>query len=569
MQESEISMTDFFNKKHYGLIDNKHMAINDIYGIDIENFRLFKNQKLNLGQEMTVVSGRNGTMKSTLLGLLAQPYRTEHKDLYGNRMQTKFSDVFKLSSEKDKDDYIYHIRLNVDGDLKLKEPIPLYFQPGNINSKTSKKDRHRLVPSGRQQGDGYFTLPSVYINLKRLYPLIDSGEIKSVSIEYDMAEKKFISSLYQQVLLREDFDNFEKYSTNISRISKNPYGPENSYYDVNSISSGEDNLSTFADVLVSFMRIFSANKKNKYNGLTGILAIDEFEASLHPIAQMNLFNFLFDWSRKYKVKIILNTHSLFLIQNIYLSQKERLEHKRIIINFIASQFEEDNILSIYENPPYNLAYSELTLSDYTENSNLAKVKILCEDEVAELLLKRVIKTQKILSQINFSHVVNDDNPGTSYTLLTNLCKSFPNILNETMSIVVLDADIDCRAVKVGKFPHVLNFPSLFDGLPFEKELIKYILTLDGSNAFFKKFKKQKEIFKQSFTRYKVPLNVEDYKDEDVKPFKNWYDANKNDAKKYLTYYVNDNRELFNDFLKHLLQHVNDIRTKNGFTKIED
>ena len=64
-------MTDFFDKKHYGLIDNKHMAINDIYGIDIENFRLFKNQKLNLGQEMTVVSGRNGTMKSTLLGLLA------------------------------------------------------------------------------------------------------------------------------------------------------------------------------------------------------------------------------------------------------------------------------------------------------------------------------------------------------------------------------------------------------------------------------------------------------------------------------------------------------------------
>lgn len=317
------------------------------------------------------------------------------------------------------------------------------------------------------------------------------------------------------------------------------------------------------------MRIFSANKKNKYNGLTGILAIDEFEASLHPIAQMNLFNFLFDWSRKYKVKIILNTHSLFLIQNIYLSQKERLEHKRIIINFIASQFEEDNILSIYENPPYNLAYSELTLSDYTENSNLAKVKILCEDEVAELLLKRVIKTQKILSQINFSHVVNDDNPGTSYTLLTNLCKSFPNILNETMSMVVLDADIDCRAVKVGKFPHVLNLPSLFDGLPFEKELIKYILTLDGSNAFFKKFKKQKEMFKQSFTRYKVPLNVENYKNEDVKPFKNWYDANKNDAKKYLTYYVNDNRELFNDFLKHLLQHVNDIRTKNGFTKIED
>lgn len=562
-------MEDFFDKKHYDLIDNKDMNIHDIYGIDIEDFRLFKNQKLNLGKEITVISGRNGTMKSTIMGLISQPFRTEHRDLYDKLMQTKFSDVFKLSSIKDRDDYIYHIRLNVDQDLKLIEPIPLYFQPGNPDTKTSQKDRHRLVPSGRKQGDGYFTLPSVYINLKRLYPLIDSGEIKSSSIEYDEKEKKFISSLYQRVLLREDFDSFEKYSSKLGKISKNPYGPENSYYDVNSISSGEDNLSVFADVLISFMRIFKSNKKKNIKKLTGILAIDEFEASLHPIAQINLFTFLLEWSKIYKVKIILNTHSLFLIQNIYLTQKERLEHKSIIINFIASQFEEDNVLRIYENPPYNLAYSELTLSDYTENSNLAKVKILCEDEVAELLLKRIIKKQSITSQINFSHVVNDDNPGISYPLLTNLCKSFPNILNETMSMVVLDADIDSKAVNVGNFPHVLTIPSLFDGLPFEKELIKYILTLNGNDAFFKKFKKSKEMFKQSFAQYKVPLNVTNYKQEEIKAFKNWYTANKNDANKYLTYYVNDNKELFKEFSKQILEHINEIRLKNGFTRVEE
>lgn len=562
-------MVDFFNKKHYGLVNNKDMVINDIYGIDIENFRLFKNQKFNIGKEMTVVSGRNGTMKSTLMGLIAQPYRTEHEDLYGKRMQTKFSDVFKLSSQKDKNDYIYHISLNIDNDLKLREPIPLYFQPGNPESKTSKKDRHRLVPSGRQQGDGYFTLPSVYINLKRLYPLIDSGEIESFSIKYDDTEKRFISSLYQRVLLREDFDHFEKYSTNMGRINKNPYGPENSYYDVNSISSGEDNLSTFADVLISFMRVFKNNKLKKQKGLTGILAIDEFEASLHPIAQINLFNFLYEWSQKYKVKIILNTHSLFLIQNIYLTQKERLEQKSIIINFIASQFEKDNVLRIYENPSYNLAYSELTLSDYTENSELTKIKILCEDEVAELLLKRIIKKQKILSQINFSHVVNDDNPGTSYTLLTNLCKSFPNILNETMSMVILDADVDFNKINVGKFPYVLSIPSLFEGLPFEKEIIKYILKLNGDDTFFKKFKKTKEMFRQSFAQYRIPLNLDNYKKEDIKPFKNWYNANKREANKYLTYYANDNEDLFNDFSKLIIECINEIREKNGFAKIEE
>ncbi|OTO77314.1 hypothetical protein A5865_001190 [Enterococcus sp. 12E11_DIV0728] len=120
-----------------------------------------------LGEQITVVSGRNGTMKSTLMGLVSQPYRTSHRDINDKLMQTKFSDVFKLSEVKDQNDYVYHLMLNVDNDLYLKEPVPLYYQPGNPNSKFSKKGRHRLVPSGRAKGDGYFNLPSVYINLKR------------------------------------------------------------------------------------------------------------------------------------------------------------------------------------------------------------------------------------------------------------------------------------------------------------------------------------------------------------------------------------------------------------------
>lgn len=560
-------MTDFYDKKHFKLANNKDMIINDIYGIDIEKFRLFEEQQFNLGENITVVSGRNGTMKSTLMGLLAQPYRTSHVDLYGKLMQTKFSEIFKLSSEKDKNDYLYFIRLNIDNDLKLREPIPLYFQKGNPNSKTSQKDRHRLVPSGRQKGDGYFTLPSVYINLKRLYPLIDLGEIESDALEYDKSEKAFISNLYQRVLLRKDFDNFEKYSTNSGSINKKPYGPESSYYDVNSISSGEDNLSTFADILISFMRVFNLNKTLENHGLTGILSIDEFEASLHPVAQLNLFDFLYDWSKKYKVKIILNTHSLYLIQKLYLEYEDELKNKLIILNFIASQFEKDNVLKIIENPKYNLAYSELTLSDYSEKNQLVKVKILCEDEVAELLLKRIIKKKEILSRLNFSHVVNDNNPGTSFKLLISLCRSFPNILKETMSMVVLDADVDSSTIKLDGFNHILTIPSLFGGLPFEKEIVYYILNLDGDNDFFKKFKKTKEMFRQLFVQYKIPLDINSIKESKTKYFKNWYSENKTEANKYMTYYVNDNKDIFGIFLDDIIRNINEIRTKNGFNNI--
>ena len=40
---------------------------------------------------LTVVFGSNGTMKSTIMGLVAQPFRTDHKDLYDHNMHTTFS----------------------------------------------------------------------------------------------------------------------------------------------------------------------------------------------------------------------------------------------------------------------------------------------------------------------------------------------------------------------------------------------------------------------------------------------------------------------------------------------
>lgn len=61
--------------------------------------------------------------------------------------------------------------------------------------------------------------------------------------------------------------------------------------------------------MISFQRIY--NSFDKKPNLTGIWAIDEFEVSLHPIAQVNFMNYLLEWSEKYRVQIVLNTHSLY------------------------------------------------------------------------------------------------------------------------------------------------------------------------------------------------------------------------------------------------------------------
>lgn len=563
---------EFKGKKELGITYNKKMVIKDIFGIHIHKFRMFEDQEFHLGKNITVVSGRNGTMKSTVMGLLAQPYRSEEKNLQGKKMETKFSDVFKLSAEKDQDDYLYDIMLNINDNLSLKEPIPLYFQPGNPNSKTSQKDRHRLVPSGRSKGDGYFTLPSVYINLKRLFPLTESNELRNEKVKYTKKEEQFISNFFEKVLLRSDFNSFEKYNADDSGVNKRPYGPSNSFYDVHSISSGEDNLSTFVDVLIAFVRIYEENQKQSKNSnrLTGLFSIDEFEASLHPVAQLNLFQFLLDWSKKYNVKIVMNTHSLFLIQSIYLNYASSLDKEEVIVNFIATQFEADKKLKIYRTPAYQLAYEELTLSKLNDDRPSIKVKVLCEDEEAVYLMKRIIKKQSSLKYIEFSHIVNENNNGTSYVSLATLCKSFPKILKETRSIVVFDAEVDCSKLKLGNYDRTLQLPSRY-GFPIEKEIVRYIIGLSGNHAFFKKYDKTKEIFKQEFSAFDIPLDgdSEQFKQAKTKLFKNWFNGNKRNARKYITYYVDENRELFDSFKNDLGEMVDQMRQENGLPIIDD
>lgn len=556
---------EFKRKKSYGLISNKEMIINDIIGVHIDHFRLFKNQYFKLGKYITVVSGRNGTMKSTLMGLVAQPYNSEYRDVFGKRMQTKFSDVFKLSSKKDQKDYLYHIQLDINDNLLLQEPVPLYFQEGNPDTKTSTQDRHRLVPSGREKGDGYFNLPSVYINLKRLYPLIESGEIiEDKNLNYSEKEKKFIGDFYQKVLLKSDFDAFNKYSAK-GVNSKNPYGPsEESYYDVQSISSGEDNLSTFIDVLISFMRVYDSKKENNVPGMTGVFSIDEFEASLHPIAQANLFCFLLQWSKKYNVKILLNTHSLFLIQYIYLNNSNDIDNENVILNFIESDGEKN--LTIIKNPDYKLAYRELTLSNMEEKKEFIKVKTLCEDSVAKTLISKMLKHRIITSNIIISHTVNDNNDGTSFKLLTQLCRNFPAILQETKSIVVVDADVDIKNETT--YNHLLKIPSLFN-YAFEKEIVRYILELDPNHKLFTETNETKEMFKQSFIEHGINLNVNTYdSDKNTKPFKNWYGSINNVKRnRLIKHYIQDNKLMVDTFREEFLDHLNCLRIQNGFTPI--
>lgn len=56
-----------------------------IRSVEIEKFRAFENASFTLGKRITAISGRNATQKTTVLGMIGQPFTISAKDhpMYG------------------------------------------------------------------------------------------------------------------------------------------------------------------------------------------------------------------------------------------------------------------------------------------------------------------------------------------------------------------------------------------------------------------------------------------------------------------------------------------------------
>ena len=81
-----------------------------IRNIEIERFRAFSHVSFALGKRITAISGRNATQKTTVLGMIGQPFTISSKDhpMYGCKtvdgynFRSQFSEKFKISPIHDK-----------------------------------------------------------------------------------------------------------------------------------------------------------------------------------------------------------------------------------------------------------------------------------------------------------------------------------------------------------------------------------------------------------------------------------------------------------------------------------
>lgn len=534
---------DEISAKQYGYESNKEVKFRKYNGIYIKNFRSLKNCYIKLGSNLTVLSGKNGTMKSALLGLIAHPFNSPNdaKDLVGTPLKTTISNVFKMSKIFDNQKYEYYLDLvDIDGN-PIHEYVSMYYVK---NILTKEPERLRVVVGRKRgKGDGNFNLNTAYINFKRLFPIIDTDSVEKTENNMLQEDKDFIKNAYLKIFQKTDYDNATLVSDD---MNKETFAPSNSNYNFEAISSGEDNLGHILLKMLAFKNYCQGR-----DSLQGVFCIDEVEASLHPIAQDNLIDFLLDFSKKYNIQIVVTTHSLSLINHVIEKQNLMNNGKdKICLNMISTRFTDNGAYNIITNPDYNQAYTELTLKGKSSSAR-EKIFVILEDDVEKQLFNLVIRKREAKKYMKRISNLTNFSKGNSFTFLSKLAKNAEELLKN--AIIIFDADVKENLDNYRT--SVYKMPSLH-GLCLEAEIIKYIVELPGDANLFRECNKEKQSFINDFAQKDITNFEISFLERNSKRCKNWKDSDKNFLK-YVRIYVKENRNIFDPFEKSIYKDINE------------
>jgi hypothetical protein len=210
--------------------------------VHIERFRKLRNIEFSLGRKVTVIAGQNGTMKSTLLGLIGQPFSMKSEGnpmsgattIDGTPFESKFSDKFKFSPTFDHPGE-HEWSVYVDESIYTKQ---LFTAVSIARNDKSSPDTIRIwSKEGRSKGMGYIQCPVIFLSLKRLLPVGEEKKLTTASIQLSTDEKDFFESNHNKILsLAETLTAVE----HVKSSNKNSLGAKTAEYDVLTNSAGQD-----------------------------------------------------------------------------------------------------------------------------------------------------------------------------------------------------------------------------------------------------------------------------------------------------------------------------------------
>ena len=279
-----------------------------VKGIHIIKYRKLENMELEFSKGINVLSGTNGTCKTSLLHIISNAFQAVTKKCewltdascldvirqVNNMTNPKIESLTK--GDKTHNDPANGIKGTIFS-VDYYGHTSLEFRKHNskLNNRYAVKPWYR---PGTTEKLPY--CPVIYLGLTRLYPFgeyMNDEAVQKLKKNLPEEYQNIISTIYNSLT-----------GINISSVTSQKMGDiktradfesDKDGIDSNTISAGEDNLFIIICALVSlryyFERITSTNE------IESILLIDEFDATLHPSLQERLLKIFRHYSEAYKI----------------------------------------------------------------------------------------------------------------------------------------------------------------------------------------------------------------------------------------------------------------------------
>lgn len=547
--------------------------------IEIKNFRAFSEQdkvyEIELGENITCISGHNGIGKSTILAMLSNcgEFSADYKMINGHRFRGEYSEIIKYDEKFDTTGEKCSIYFNENLPEKDSKGDPY---PRKLDFRTTKQQggaRYRLIPKkidGEREKESKIEWPVYYLGLSRLYPIGESESVVTKKIKMPDSIRTSFFDIYNNILNTQGCNTDSEFLSPSDAKKKKGVGITTDKYGPLSNSSGQDNLGQILLAVFSFEKLKEDLDAHNLLYYGGLLLIDELDATLHPAAQNKLFKFLYKKSKELNLQIVFTTHSLSLLEYIGKSHELGGLNTSCIIQYLRN---DRRGVEILKNPTIQIIKNDLMVT-YTGISNSIKIDVLTEDDTARWFLDKILKSNndKIPYELNFY----DCDFG-----FTNIAKLIVGNIFFRECLVIFDPDIS-QDGNEQKVKDIIKNNSFFTFNKQEKHK-RTLLILPGNKAietiiweYIENLSPDSDLFFDPNAEI-IGLskrNIEGYiKDNDLdmsklQDQKKWFHDNKHICEIVVDYWIKDNKEIVDSFIKELKFEYNKIAKLKGMKILE-
>ena len=467
------------------------MAKTQLKKITIEKFRALNNVEVEFGDYITVICGKNGTSKSSILGIAAQIFSFEkdyvtrenlrpYKQVNGKGFKSKYSEHIRISERFDVPGSLSASILLHDGytDQVATANLELMTRTDDETKKISPRPviRKNSIATGNTSRN--FTHPVIFLSLKRLYPIADR-DYKAIDFDYLKNHEPEFIALTNELLNRSSTLATGTHGTITSAVSHG----EN--YDHESVSAGEDNAGQIIMALLSFKKLKA--EYADYKG--GLLLIDEADAGLFPTAQINLLKIFERECRKLDLQVVMTSHSPVMIEYAY-EQSQHKYSKKFKTVYLSNTYGDVRVIQDW-------SWAKISADIHTRTVKAGSTTILpCvnvyfEDKEAEDFFAALINRQPFKKWLN--QMTGIKMGCTNYVYL--LDRKVPEF--SVNSVICLDEDAKDK-IKGKGFKTVVTLPG---DLPPDQLIFEHLYNLPPDDAFWQNnLQFSREVFTNSAGR---------------------------------------------------------------------